>query len=51
MVSVPPKIDHSSLMPAVKLKTGQDLVLDVKYSGEPEPVVNWTKANQVQFYL
>lgn len=51
LISVPPKIDRSSLMSDVKLKTGQDLVLDIKYCGEPEPIVEWTKANQVQFYF
>lgn len=47
MFAVPPRIDRNSFESPLKLKAGQDIVLEVKFIGEPEPVVTWTKDNEV----
>ena len=47
LLSVKPRIDKKSFSPSVQLKKGHSLSLDIKFTGEPNPVATWTRTGKV----
>ncbi|KAK2158172.1 hypothetical protein LSH36_175g03003 [Paralvinella palmiformis] len=43
---VKPRIDKKSFSPSVQLKKGHSLSLDIKFTGEPNPVATWTRTGK-----
>ena len=45
--SVKPRIDKESFQATMTLKRGNELVIEVKFIGEPPPKAVWTRADKV----
>jgi len=43
LVAVPPCIDRSSFRPELKLKSGRDFGVEVRFIGIPSPTASWTR--------
>jgi len=43
LVTVPPSIDRSSFRPELKLKSGRDFGVEVRFTGIPTPTASWTR--------